>query len=146
MFKQGNAYNINLLPVAGGFCCIKALSKKSAHVIAFEGKEPAFDVGACGVACEGAVGSYHTVAGNDYGDGVVTYCAAYCLGGHGGNSVFGGYCFGKSAVSGGLTVGDLTEVTPDLLTEGSAGRGEGEIGDGGIFTGEVKVEPVDRRG
>ena len=69
-------------------------SEKYACVDAFEGEEPELYVGACGVACQGAIGSYYPVAGDDYGDGVVAYCAAYGLGGHGAKMVFGGYQLG----------------------------------------------------
>lgn len=82
------------------------------------------------------------MAGDDYGDGVVTHCAAYGLGGHGGNVVFGGYELGEGAVGGRLSVGNLAEVAPDLLAEGCACGGEGEVCDGGSLVGEVKVKPV----
>ena len=65
------------------------LSGKFGYVYTFKSEELAFYVGACGVASEGVVGSYYTVTGNDYGDGVVTYCTAYGLGRHGVEMVFG---------------------------------------------------------
>ena len=118
------------------------LSEKFAHIVAFESKQLAFYVDSCGVACKGVVGSYYSVAGDYYGDGVAGYCVAYGLGGHGGNVVFGGYQLGKGTVGSCCAIGDIAEVAPDLAAEGGALGGEGEVCDGGFFAGEVEVEPV----
>lgn len=88
----------------------------------------AFFFGSCGVACQGVVGSYYTVTGNNYRDGIVTYCAADGLRGHGGNIIFGSDELGEGAVGGGLPIGDLTEMVPDLLAEGGALGSKGEGG------------------
>lgn len=66
----------NLLQVQEVF-----LLDKFACVHAFESEELAFYFCSGGVAGEGVVCSYHTVAGDDYGNGVVPYCTAYGLGG-----------------------------------------------------------------
>lgn len=80
---------------------------KFAHVCALEGQEPELYVGVCGVACKGVIGSHYTVAGDNYGDGVVSYCTAYGLGGHSGDIVFGCDRFGYCAVGGCLSIGDI---------------------------------------
>lgn len=116
---------------------------KFGRVYAFKSQELKLYVGARGIACEVSVCSDYTVAGDDYGNGVVTYCISYGLGGHTWNVVFGSDFFGESAIGCGLSVGDPTEVLPDLLAEGSALGGEGEAFSWWILSGEVEVKPID---
>ena len=56
-------------------------SGKSGHVQPLQSQQTALFVYPSGIAGEAAVGAYHTVAGHDQGNGVVSHRAAHRLGG-----------------------------------------------------------------
>ena len=93
-----------------------------------------FDGEAGGEACEGAVGAYDAVAGDEDGEAV----GAYGLG-------YGSYALGvvdgegDVFVGAGFAVGDVEECVPDVFLEVGADGEEG-YGEGGAGVCEVFVE------